>query len=247
MADEPVEWYDENAVAYSETNTELPIRKWYEWRGVDTLLPDLDGKRVLDAGCGEGTYTKRLADRGADVVGVDASDELLGVAREQYGDEIEFHLADLREPLPFDDASFDVIVTQLALDHIQSWDTALAEFHRVLEPGGHALLSVNNPPAIWAKMQQDTDDQFGLDRPSYFETERWEQDWSPMGDAEGTVGFYRRPTTAQLQPAFDAGFVLDGFEEPQPGEAFRESNPERYARWSQRPPTFVCYRLRKPE
>jgi len=68
----------------------------------DTLLSwlpeDMSGQRVLDAGCGPGVLTRRMAERGAHVTGVDLSTELIEVARERLadlGDQVEFHAADL--------------------------------------------------------------------------------------------------------------------------------------------------------
>lgn len=245
---ESYQWYDDNAAHFAEWNPESPIRKWVEWPGVRSLLPKLAGNRVVDAGCGDGAFTRHLARRGADVLGIDASRELLAIAEEELGDEVEFRRADLREPLGFvDDESVDVVVSQLVLDHIEDWRPVFEEFYRIIVPGGCIVLSVSNPPAVWGKLEFDTEGQFELDEPSYFEIERWSADWgASTGDARGRVQKYRRPLTVQLGTAFDAGFVLERLVEPTPTEEFQRAKPETYARWIRRPSTFICYRFRKP-
>lgn len=65
------------------------------------------GRRVLEVGCGTGVFLRRAADLGADVFGIDASEALLGLARERVP-EADLRLGDM-EALPFDDDSFDVV------------------------------------------------------------------------------------------------------------------------------------------
>jgi ubiquinone/menaquinone biosynthesis C-methylase UbiE len=101
------------------------------------------GRRVLDAGCGEGYGTALLASSGpASVVGVDVDEATIEHARERYGQ--EFHVGDLAE-LPFDDASFDVVVCFETIEHITEAGRALAEFRRVLAEEGLLLISTPNP------------------------------------------------------------------------------------------------------
>jgi len=94
--------------------TESPVRNEYEWPAARSLLPDLEGKSVVDVACGPGDSTARLADRGADVVGGDVSEGMIRVANRRYGDDVDFYRADLREPLDFvPDGSVDrVLETQ---------------------------------------------------------------------------------------------------------------------------------------
>jgi SAM-dependent methyltransferase len=72
--------YDDLAAGYDDI-TGAAIREHYEWPAVRELLPALDGRRVLDAACGDGFYTERLVAAGADAVGVDASPEMVARAR----------------------------------------------------------------------------------------------------------------------------------------------------------------------
>jgi len=95
------------------------------------LPEDLSGQRVLDAGCGPGVLTRRLAERGAHVTGVDLSEELIGVARERLsdlGDQVELHAGDLFD---FDSysatgASWDWVVAMDCFIHYPVDQTAEA-------------------------------------------------------------------------------------------------------------------------
>lgn len=245
---DPVAWYDANAGHYADEMAGIPIVKRIVWPGTQTLLPELADKRVLDAGCGDGQYTRELAGQGADVVGIDASRELLDIAVERYGDEVEFREADLREPLDFlGNESVDVVVSQLALDHVEEWSPAFQEFERILSPGGCVVCSVSHPPTVYAKIEFGEDGEFGLDAPSYYETQRWSEGWGdPSGEGEEHVQKFRRPLEEQVTVAFDAGLCMDGLVEPAPTEAFERERPDAAKRWIRRPSTFICYRFRKP-
>lgn len=100
---------------------------------VDRLIAPLSGDRVLEVGCGAGHLTTRLAERGVDVVGIDANPNAAEVAGT---DRVSTMRA---EALDFPDASFDTIVSVHAIEHIPPLEEALSEMARVLRPGGRAL------------------------------------------------------------------------------------------------------------
>jgi SAM-dependent methyltransferase len=94
---------------------------------------------ALDAACGTGRFAEFLARRGHRVIGVDSSPDMLAYARRRVPDG-EFRRGELyRLPLP--DDSVDVIVCALALVHVARLDPVLAEFARVLRPGGDLVIS----------------------------------------------------------------------------------------------------------
>jgi demethylmenaquinone methyltransferase/2-methoxy-6-polyprenyl-1,4-benzoquinol methylase/phosphoethanolamine N-methyltransferase len=105
------------------------------------------GERVLDVGCGTGTLALAAKERvgaGGSVHGVDAAVEMIARARTRSarsGVPVAFEIA-AAQSLPFADAVFDVALCSLALHHLpeDARATALAEMHRVLKPGGRALI-----------------------------------------------------------------------------------------------------------
>jgi SAM-dependent methyltransferase len=94
---------------------------------------------ALDAACGTGRFAEFLARRGHQVIGVDGSPDMLAHARRRVPDG-EFHLAEL-DRLPLPDDSADVIVCALALVHVPRLQPVMAEFARVLRPGGDLVIS----------------------------------------------------------------------------------------------------------
>lgn len=94
---------------------------------------------ALDAACGTGRFAEFLARSGHHVIGVDSSPDMLAYARRRVPDG-EFRLGELAR-LPLPDASADVIVCALALVHVPSLQPVLAEFARVLRPGGDLVIS----------------------------------------------------------------------------------------------------------
>jgi 2-polyprenyl-6-hydroxyphenyl methylase/3-demethylubiquinone-9 3-methyltransferase len=112
-------------------------------------LGSLDGRRVLDAGCGGGLVARELAAAGAEVVGVDRSLGSLGVARRAVG--TRFRPAQGRlERLPFADGSFDAVVAADVLEHLPDLPAAVTELARVLAPGGSLVFdTVNRTPWSW--------------------------------------------------------------------------------------------------
>lgn len=101
---------------------------------VDRLIALRPGERVLEVGSGAGHLTKRLADRGVDITGIDVNPnagEIAGTDR----------VVTMRaEALEFADNHFDAIVSVHAIEHIPDLTSALGEMARVLRPGGRALM-----------------------------------------------------------------------------------------------------------
>lgn len=100
---------------------------------VDRLLPLAPGSKVLEVGCGSGHLTRRLAERGIDIVGIDANPQAGAIA---HSDLVRTMRA---EALEFDDDEFDAIVSIHAIEHIPALEVALSEMARVLKPDGQAL------------------------------------------------------------------------------------------------------------
>jgi SAM-dependent methyltransferase len=94
---------------------------------------------ALDAACGTGRFAELLASHGHQIIGVDSSPDMLAHARRRVPNG-EFHLAAL-DQLPLPDDSVDVIVCALALVHVPRLQPVLAEFARVLRPGGDLVIS----------------------------------------------------------------------------------------------------------
>lgn len=134
-------FYDQQAVQWwSETATIFPLSKLNPLRFeyFDRFIPNWQGLRVLDVGCGGGYTCEFLAQRRARVTGMDQSAACIEVAKshaEEMGLTIDYHVG-LGETLPFEDDSFDVVVCVDVLEHVQSVAATVTEISRVMQPGG---------------------------------------------------------------------------------------------------------------
>lgn len=222
--------YDEIAAKYAQEMETNPYNTELEFPGTTALIPDVTGKRVLDAGCGSGLYTEWLVDQGAEVVAMDASENMLSQAKKRLGTQAEFYQGDLEDRLDFaEDEAFDGVISALVLHYLKDWRQPLAEFARVLKPGGFLVFSVGHP------VEEYVDNE----NVNYFETEQFENEWWSV-----EIPYYRRPLFEMLSPLLEAGFQLDGIVEPQPTDAFKEKQPEAYEKESQQP-VFLCLRAVK--
>jgi SAM-dependent methyltransferase len=112
--------------------------------------PSLNGKRVLDIGCGPGFWARHLIPLGADYTGIDISPRSVELARrslELYGLRGTIQIGNA-EALPFDDASMDAVVSEGVIHHTPDTQACIDEIYRVLRPGGRAAVSVYYRSAV---------------------------------------------------------------------------------------------------
>jgi SAM-dependent methyltransferase len=133
---ETVDGYRSWAATYDEPGNSLIEAEEPVVRDIlDTFSPGT----ALDAACGTGRHADYLASHGHRVVGVDSSPDMLAQARNRVPS-AEFRLGDLRR-LPLGDAEVDTVVCGLALSHVPVLEPVIAEFARVLRPGGNLVIS----------------------------------------------------------------------------------------------------------
>jgi 2-polyprenyl-3-methyl-5-hydroxy-6-metoxy-1,4-benzoquinol methylase len=114
------------------------------------LAGEVAGQRILDAGCGAGHYAATLVERGASVLGLEGSPELVAHARTRLGERAEVRRHDLNTPLDtVADASFDGVLCALVLHHLPAREQFLREVFRVIRPGGWFALSTSHPTSDW--------------------------------------------------------------------------------------------------
>src|SRR5215207_7367164 len=111
---------------------------------------DVDGRDVLELGCGTGKNTAWLAGRARSVVALDFSDGMLARARERLAglgtlQRVRLERHDVRELLPLAEASVDVVVGNLVLEHVRDLAPVFAEAARVLRPGGRLFCCELHP------------------------------------------------------------------------------------------------------
>lgn len=110
------------------------------------LLPDLNGKSVLDLGCGYGHNCVDFVNRGANrVVGIDISEKMLAVAeKESVNDKIEYRNMSMTDISKLAE-TFDFIYSSLAFHYVKDFDTFAKAMYSVLNAGGQLLFSQEHP------------------------------------------------------------------------------------------------------
>jgi ubiquinone/menaquinone biosynthesis C-methylase UbiE len=151
---------------------------------------------VLDFGCGNGRLTHLLASRAGHVTGVDISESLIAAAREANDDErCEFVLYD-GVRLPFDDGSFDALVTAVVLQMFcadpERWRAIVADIARTLRPGARAWMIERVVPA-------ETADEWTA--------ERWRSELAALGLEVERITPVRHGAPTRISAAVEAGRV----------------------------------------
>jgi 2-polyprenyl-3-methyl-5-hydroxy-6-metoxy-1,4-benzoquinol methylase len=237
MADKPIAFnaYETLAEAYAAAVDTKPHNAYYERPATLSLMPEVKGKKVLDAGCGPGVYSEWLIKRGAKVVAIDVSPKMIELAKDRLGPIVDVRQADLSKPLNFlDSSSFDVVLSPLVLEYIEDWHSVFREFYRVLRPEGHIVFSVTHPFFDYIYFKSS----------NYFETELVGSEWRGFESVTVFMPSFRRSLSATLSPLVEAGFCLDKILEPTPTDEFKSADPKHYEELSQQP-CFLCIRGKK--
>lgn len=180
--------------------------------------------RALDVGAGEGRFCRMMRSEGLEVIGVEPTPSLHAMA--QARDPSGTYVDAMAENLPFEDASFDLVVSYLTLIDIDGIEEAIGEMARVLRPGGSLLianLNSFNTAGGW-KTVPDGTRRFEIDN---YLTERAEWvSWRGI-----SIRNWHRPFHTYMRLLLDTGLRLVFFDEPAPSGG----DPEVAARYRRSP------------
>lgn len=115
------------------------------------------GQKILDAGAGTGNFSLKLAKKGAEVTGIDLSEDMLKLAEakaKEAGYEIPFLKRDIFET-GFEDESFDAVFSMAAFEFIEDHERAIKELYRLVKPGGSLLIGTIAKSGAWGKLYQE--------------------------------------------------------------------------------------------
>ncbi|ANG63455.1 SAM-dependent methyltransferase [Marinobacterium aestuarii] len=117
-----------------------------EWAAIRAMLPGLDGKRVVDLGCGFGWFARWAREQGAvHVLGLDLSEKMLERAKSATNDEnIDYKISDL-EQLALPEGAFDFAYSSLAFHYIDDFGKLVATIYRALTPGARFVFTIEHP------------------------------------------------------------------------------------------------------
>lgn len=211
------------------------------------LIGSVKGLSILDAGCGNGYLCRLLTKKGAKVVGVDISKKFIEIARQKEREAplgIVYYSGTLRRLTMFQDETFDMVISNLALMDVLDLEKAIKEIHRVLNKDGKLVFSIMHPcfssaPVHgWVRIPQDSQRKedwvyWKVDR--YFDRsmETWQYlDWPP------TYSFHR-PLSDYVKMLIRNGFSITEFEEPVPTKKAMEEHYRELGNECDRIPWFL--------
>jgi SAM-dependent methyltransferase len=201
------------------------------------MLGDLAGRRLLDAGCGNGYLSRMLAGRGAEVVGVEPGQSLIDFAVEQEASApqgIRYVQADLCD-LPDLGAPFDAVVASMVLPAVPDWTGAMRACVHTLKPGGLFVFTVNHPcfEQLWTTWR----------RHGEYRTTRYLAEYEIPGphgvDFHRTIGTY-------LNQLISLGCQLTEIAEPGLTPQLAESGPDGIDGYTHLPNFLVVAARRSP-
>jgi SAM-dependent methyltransferase len=189
---------------------------------------------ALDVGCGDGRFCRLLRRDGIAAAGVDPVPAFIRAARTR-DPEGDYRLG-RAESLPFEDGSFDLVVSYLSLVDVPDFRRATGEMARVLRPGGALLvanLASHNSAGQW--LRDGAGKRAGYLVDDYLEERPLVQEWKGI-----RIVNWHRPLSAYMQAFLAAGLGLAWFDEPVPEPV------DEKARNYRRLPWFVAMEWRKP-
>lgn len=210
-------------------------------------LGDVRGLRILDLGCGEGGYSRRLAAAGAQVVAVDCSQAAIRYAEEQAQREnlpIEHHLRNSNDLFGIPGESFDIVLCSMMLMDCEDLDGTLREVVRVLKPEGRLFASMLHPCF-------DGNHEHGIGRQgrgetrevvvkNYFEPCEWE---APLPSGIRSVIWRHRTLSEYVKAFISAGLTIVDMNEPRATQ--EEASDSTALSFLRRIPLFLYWQLRK--
>ncbi len=135
-------WWDRDS-EFKPLHDLNPLRVGY----IERQCGGVDGKRLLDIGCGGGILAEALAQKGAEVTGIDVAELSLQVARlhlQESGLQVDYRQTTVEDFADEEPASFDIVTCLEMLEHVPDPASVIAAASRLLKPDGRLLLSTLN-------------------------------------------------------------------------------------------------------
>lgn len=223
-----------------------------------STLPEVQGLRGLDIGCGEGHNTRQVAHRGALMWGIDIAERFIAHARTHEDEQplgITYLVAGATE-LPLANASFDFAVAFMSLMDMPDLDRVATEVWRILRPGAFCQFSISHPCTNTRHRRnlRDVDGQtYALELGGYFDdtegrVETWLFGAAPEEEKVKYQPFrvprFHRPLQVWFNTFVQVGFRLEMVHEPSASDAAVRECPDMQD--SQVMPYFLHLRWRKP-
>jgi len=180
------------------------------------LIGEVNGKRVLEIGCGGGQDSIALAKQGAIVSGIDFSKKQITYAKalaEKEQVNVDFFVGDMQDLSRFSDNIFDLVVTAVSLLYVKSLNRIFAEVYRVLKDGGLFVFSEGHPFAEGKLIRYKGKSVYAVTE--YFKRRKvfWVDELSDGSRVK--MYNYHRPLQDYFEVLLKNGFVIQRYLEPE--------------------------------
>ncbi len=211
-----------------------PYRRFVMIPALIKLLPNLQGKSLLDVGCGNGILIPHLLEAGAEsVVGIDIIPELLEIARKRLPETVKLYQKDVTKPFQLAEAPFDGAVSNFVLNEVENLKGSLQNIYDQLHLGAFFIMGVTHPTFLLGKHIIHGEKTLH-DYKSYFAGQRITDKYFDKGQS---IDFetYTFPVSAYVNTAIEVGFQIEKMIEPETTSQVIEANPEYYLPYKQLP------------
>lgn len=206
-------------------------------------LGDVEGRRVLDIGCGEGRFCRLLAGIGAEITGIDLTEGLVERAQ-TLSEGVGTYLAGNAHDLAgIEDESFDLAVSYIVMVDLFNYREAIRSAFRVLKRDGRFIICNIHPMRMakvngWIRQGN---------RKLFYALDDYTSEGPRLEEISWTGKAFKsmhRTLSSYITAFLESGFVLEGLQEPTPSVAQLAEHPTFDDEY--RVPNFIIYELRKP-
>lgn len=260
------EWQE--LISDSKSSWEQNAENWDDYMGAESnrfhrelirpytekLLNIKKGQNILDIACGNGNFSRKLAEKGANVVAFDYSSKMIERAKNRskdYHNQIKYKVLDATnydDLLELENEEFDGAVANMALMDIADIAPLINSLHKILKPNGNFVFSITHPcfqtPGV-IKVNESKEDIKGnmvfknsIQISNYLTPKPYKT--TAIQGQTIPHHMFHRALSYYMNLAFESGFVLDGVEEP----SFKKEKDENQFDWFEIPPVII-FRFKK--
>ena len=224
----PAPMYTLHAKDYDKAITSNIYNAHLERPSMLAMLPKLNGKKILDLGCGPGAYAEHFINQGATVTAIDASSEMVEIVKQKFQGQVKAYAADLGHGLPEEqDNTYDLVICPLTIHYLDDLSCFLQDVKRALKNDGAFYFSTHHPMVDFESSPSG----------NYFTRELVTEEWDTIGKPV-EVQFYRRSLSEFFTAIARAGLYVSSLSEGAPSAEMETISAEHYERLS-RNPNFI--------
>lgn len=181
------------------------------------LLEIKKGETVLDLACGPGFFTREFEKKGATVIGVDLSSELIEIAKRESPKEITYFVSDAKDIRDIAEKSIDKVVIVLALQNMDDINAVLKECSRVLKKSGKLFIVINHPAfrvpkeSSWGWDEEQKTQYRRIDK--YLSESKVSIEMHPGDNPQEKTLTFHRPLQSYFKSLSKNGFTVNRLEE----------------------------------